>query len=123
MISDPWFNPAYSTVCYEWAFMPSDTTYLDTPVVPVSAFAEGYNPPDCDYPDGTPMIASVNGTGVGPWVSAAGGSITITAVGDKIGLNHAYSGPAANTVPYNHKFLTPPYRLRPPPRPVTIGRP
>ncbi len=121
MISDPWFNPAYSTFCYEWPFMPSDTTYLDTPVVPVSAFAEGYNPPDCDYPDGTPMIASVNGTGVGPWVSAAGGSITITAVGDKIVLNHAYSGPAANTVPYNQKFITRHYGFGTARGTVTIG--
>jgi hypothetical protein len=103
MIVDPWFNQAYSTFCYEMPFMPQDTTYLDTPVVPVSAFAEGYNPPDCAYPDATPAIASVTGdaiagaTGRGPWVSAAGHTITITALGDQVVPNHAYSGPAAST--------------------------
>src|SRR5205807_2396196 len=110
MITDPWFNPQYSTFCYENPFMPQDTTYLDTPVVPVSAFAEGYNPPDCAYPDGTPAIKSVTGDasggGAGPWVSAAGHTITITALGDQIVPNHAYSGPAANTAPYNQKFIT-----------------
>ena len=116
MIVDPWFNPQYSTFCYENPFMPEDTTYLDTPVVPVSAFAEGYNPPDCNYPDGTPAIKSVVNTvaegtlaaGSGPWVSAAGDghTLTITAQGDTIVLNNAYSGPAANTAPYNQKFIT-----------------
>src|SRR5205823_3409766 len=100
MITDPWFNPQYSTFCYENPFMPQDTTYLDTPVVPVSAFAEGYNPPDCAYPDGTPAIKSVTGDasggGAGPWVSAAGHTITITALGDQIVPNHAYSAPAGN---------------------------
>jgi len=121
MITDPWFNPAYSTFCYENPFMPSDTTYLDTPVVPVSAFAEGYNPPDCQYPDGTPAIKSVNGSGIGPWVSAAGGTITITALGDQIVPNHAYSGPAATTAPYNQKFITRHYGFGTTRGTVTIG--
>ena len=114
MITDPYYTPAYSTFCYENPFMPGDATYLDTPVVPVSAFAEGYNPPDCAYPDSTPAIKSVLGDvvggGRGPWVSAAGHTITITAAGDAAGNqlvpNDAYSGPAANTAPYNQKFIS-----------------
>src|SRR5205823_10380709 len=106
-------------------FMPQDTTYLDTPVVPVSAFAEGYNPPDCAYPDGTPAIKSVTGDasggGAGPWVSAAGHTITITALGDQIVPNHAYSGPAANTAPYNQKFITRHYGFGTTRGSVTIG--
>ena len=125
MITDPWFNPQYSTFCYENPFMPQDTTYLDTPVVPVSAFAEGYNPPDCAYPDGTPAIKSVTGDasggGAGPWVSAAGHTITITALGDQIVPNHAYSGPAANTAPYNQKFITRHYGFGTTRGSVTIG--
>ena len=125
MITDPWFNPGYSTFCYENPFMPADTTYLDTPVVPTSAFAEGYNPPDCSYPDGTPAIKSVTGDasggGAGPWVSAAGHTITITAVGDQIVQNHAYSGPAANTAPYNQKFITRHYGFGTARGTVTIG--
>ncbi len=110
MITDPYYTPAYSTFCYENPFMPGDATYLDTPVVPVSAFAEGYNPPDCAYPDGTPAIKSVTGDtsggGAGPWVSAAGHSLILTALGDQVVPNNAYSGPAASSAPYNLKFVT-----------------
>jgi hypothetical protein len=126
MIQDPQYNPAYSNFCYENPFMPGDTVYLDTPVVPVSAFAEGYNPPDCAYPDGTPMISSVTGDAIGggpggPWVASAGSSITINALapttlaapanGTSVGAglpvpNNAYSGPGASTAPYNQKFVT-----------------
>jgi hypothetical protein len=136
-ITDPSYNPAYSTFCYENPFMPGDTTYLDTPVVPVSAFAEGYNPPDCNYPDGTPRILSVvsnaNGSG-GPWVAAAGGMIYINALAPATPLggaagsgkgisvpNNAYSGPAAATAPYNQKSVTRHYGFGSAAGTVTIG--
>ncbi len=110
LITDPLYTPAYSTFCYEIAFMPGDTAYLDTPVIPLSAFAEGYNPPDCAYPDGTPMIKSVTGDrvgrGAGPWISMQSHSFTINALGDTIVPNNAYSGPAATLAPYNLKFVT-----------------
>jgi hypothetical protein len=109
-IRDPLFNPAYSQFCYEIPFMPGQTQYMDTPVVPVSAFADGYNPPDCAYPDATPAISSVTGDtsngGAGPWVSQAGHTLTIKALGDQQVPNHAYGGPAATTSPYNQKFVT-----------------
>ncbi len=106
MITDPYYNPNYSDFCYEWSLMPADTAYLDTPVVPTAAFAEGYNSPDCAYPDATPAVKEVDGDGIGPWVSAAGHTITITALGDQLVPNHAYSGPAANAPPYNQKTIT-----------------
>ena len=106
MITDPNFNALFSDFCYENPFMPGDATYLDTPVVPVSAFAEGYNPPDCTYPDTTPAILRVDGDGPGPWVSQVGHQITITALGNQSVLNNAYSGPAATTFPYNQRFIT-----------------
>ncbi len=75
---DPLFNPEYSQFCYEIPFMPGQTQYMDTPVVPVSAFAgAGYNNPDCAYPDATPGIKEVDGISsagtslVGPWVPGA----------------------------------------------------
>jgi len=109
-IRDPLFNPAYSQFCYEIPFMPGQTQYMDTPVVPVSAFADGYNPPDCAYPDATPAISmvtgDVSGAGAGPWVSAAGHTVTIKASGDQTVPNHAYTGPAATKAPYNQKFIT-----------------
>ncbi|PYU44661.1 MAG: hypothetical protein DMG54_08485, partial [Acidobacteria bacterium] len=52
---DPLYNSQYSQFCYEIPFMPGQTQYMDTPVVPTSAFAgAGYNNPDCNYPDLTP---------------------------------------------------------------------
>ena len=103
---DPLFNPQYSNFCYEIPFMPGQTQYMDTPVTPTSAFAgAGYNNPDCSYPVATPAIREVDGDGVGPWVSAAGHAITITALGDQYVPNNAYSGPSATTAPYNQKTI------------------
>ncbi|CAB3732704.1 hypothetical protein LMG24238_05873 [Paraburkholderia sediminicola] len=109
-VRDPLFNPAYSQFCYEIPFMPGQTQYMDTPVVPVSAFADGYNQPDCAYPDATPAISSVTGDpisgGSGPWVSAPLHTLTINAQGNAQVPNHAYTGPAATNAPFNQKFLT-----------------
>jgi hypothetical protein len=105
---DPLFNPQYSQFCYEIPFMPGQTQYMDTPVVPTSAFAgAGYNNPDCAYPAFTPAIAEVDGgTGIGPWVPATGTrTLTIRALGDQLVPNNAYSGPAATTAPYNQKTV------------------
>ncbi len=107
MITDPLFNPQYSQFCYEIPFMPGQTQYMDTPVVPTSAFAgAGYNNPDCAYPDATPAVSEVDGDGVGPWVSAAGHTLTITALGDQLVPNNAYSGPSATAAPYSAKKVT-----------------
>jgi len=104
---DALFQANYSQFCYELPFMPSQTGYFDTPVVPTSAFSEGFNHPDCSYPDATPAIASVVGnSGVpGPWVSAAGARLTITALGDAMANqqvdNNGYTGPAIPTAPFD----------------------
>lgn len=117
-IKDPLYNPAYSQFCYEIPFMPGQTQYMDTPVVPVQAFADGYNQVDCAYPDGTPGIASVTGDsipgnssagsngGAGPWVSAPLKTLTITSVGTQQVPNNAYTGPSATKAPFNQKFIT-----------------
>jgi len=114
MITDPAYNPAYSNFCYETPFMPGFTAYMDTPVIPTQAFADGYNLPDSEYPGATPAIKSVTGDAIpnatlrGPWVSAAGTGhvLTITALGDKVVQNPAFSGPNATAAPYNQKTLT-----------------
>jgi hypothetical protein len=108
MITDPAFSPGYSQFCYELPFMPGTTQYLDTPVVPTSAFAgAGYNNVDCSYPDSTPAIKEVDGDQIGPWVSGSGSShtLTITALGDQMVPNNAYSGPSATAAPYNQKTI------------------
>ena len=84
MITDPAYNPGYSNFCYEIPFMPGETAYLDTPVIPTQAFAAGYNLPDCEYPDTTPAIKQVSGDaltgGSGPWVGTGPGSIASLAL-------------------------------------------
>ena len=106
-VTDPAFADGYSQFCYELPFMPETTQYLDTPVVPTSAFAgAGYNNPDCAYPTLTPAIREVDSQdGVGPWVSTTGHSITIYAQGDTAVPNNAYNGPSATTAPYNQKTV------------------
>ena len=73
-VTDPAYNPAYSNFCYETPFMPGFTAYMDTPVIPTQAFADGYNLPDTEYPDGTPAIKNVSGSSdvAGPWLAWAG---------------------------------------------------
>lgn len=70
-ITDPNFNPQYSQFCYTFQYMPGVTTYLDTPVVPIAAFA-GPNQQqlDCRDPGATPVIWSVIGSMSGPYVDA-----------------------------------------------------
>ena len=65
-IIDPYFQRQYSQFCYTFQYMPGKTTYLDTPVIPVAAFAgPGQFPLDCEFEDGTPMIYSVTGRAAG----------------------------------------------------------
>ncbi|HKU27554.1 MAG TPA: hypothetical protein VJQ54_18930, partial [Candidatus Sulfotelmatobacter sp.] len=129
---DPLYNPQYSDFCYEIPFMPGQTQYMDTPVVPTSAFAgAGYNNPDCSYPDLTPAIASVLNTNAeqglpalsGPWVSAAGGthSLTINSLGKQDVPSYAYAGPSATTSPFNQKKVTRNYGFGGTKGTVTIG--
>jgi hypothetical protein len=122
MITDPLYNPAYSQFCYELPYMPGLTSYLDTPVVPTQAFVgAGYNNGDCAYPDSTPAIAEVDGDGIGPWVSAAGHTLTIHALGNTQVDNYGYAGPSANVAPYNLKKIQRHYGFGTGTGSVTIG--
>ena len=93
---DPRFNRQYSQYCYTFQYMPGATTYLDTPVLPVAAFAgPDQYPLDCEFVDGTPKIytASVTATGGGPYVTAAGQEIQIVSEGPEAWVpNPAYDG-------------------------------
>jgi hypothetical protein len=103
---DPAHNPAYGDFCYTLMYMPGTTTYLDTPLLPLAAFAAGFSPVDCDQPDNAPVIASVDGTGVGPLV-AEGGTLTIHSQGTVAVPNPAYLGPLEaepSTIDRNYGF-------------------
>jgi hypothetical protein len=118
---DALFQPGYSQFCYELPFMPGQTGYFDTPVVPVQAFSEGYNHPDCAYPDATPAIASVTGDVAGPWVAAAGKTITVTALGDQSVDWYGYTGPSLTKAPWNQQKVPRHYGFGTTAGTVTIG--
>jgi large repetitive protein len=121
MVIDPYFQRQYSQFCYTHQFLPGKTTYLDTPVTPVAAFA-GPNqfPVDCEFPDLTPVIYSVEGrTGNtaaggtswnGPYVptptNAAPQKLVIVSAGKVDVTNPAYDGTASTnkTVPRDFGF-------------------
>jgi len=82
---DPNYDPSYSQFCYTFQYMPGNTTYLDTPVVSVAAFANVFEfPLDCEQPTLTPVISTVNRAGVsgggGPF-ALAGQQIEIHSMG------------------------------------------
>ncbi len=108
MVTDPMYNPNYSNFCYTWPFMPGTESYMDTPVLPVAAYAAGYNPPDCAYPDATPAISEVNGDGAfGPYLKSNGPlTLTIKALGDTQVSNNAYGGPGSTAAPANVVNIT-----------------
>jgi len=107
-VDDPLHNPQYSQFCYTFQYMPGSTTYLDTPVVPVAAFAgPDQNPLDCEYVDTTPRIHSVsapnNGSGGGPYLTTnnqgniTDGDIVIQSMGMVTVPNPAYGGVGSGT--------------------------
>ncbi len=110
MIIDPNFNRQYSQFCYTFQYLPGKTTYLDTPVVPVAAFAgPGQFPLDCEFDAGTPVIYSVEGKTAGgisfngPYVpvppanTASQPRLTIVSAGMVEEPNPAYDGTPATT--------------------------
>lgn len=96
-IIDPFFNRAYTQFCYTLQYLPGKTTYLDTPVLPIAAFAAvDKNPLDCECADGTPAIYSATNGDNGPWVPGAGTQLTIVSVGRMDVLNPAYDPAITN---------------------------
>jgi hypothetical protein len=90
---DPHFNKSYTQFCYTFQYLPGKTTYLDTPVLPIAAFAGPQQfPLDCEAPSATPEIRTVSNTaGTGPWVAGAGQRIVITSLGQTEVLNPQYN--------------------------------
>ncbi len=99
-MTDPSYNPAYSNFCYEQPFMPGETTYMDTPVIPTQSFADGYNLPDTEYPDGTPAILKVVNSDAsvpqGPWVRPATTAARASATFTVSGVNRCQTSTCAN---------------------------
>jgi hypothetical protein len=103
LINDPYHNPQFSQWCYTLQFMPGATTYLDTPVVPIAAFAGGGNfPADCEVDNDTPKIYSVSG--LADVAQNGAGTLTIFSMGTAQVPNPAYDGSNAKTVPRDYSF-------------------
>ena len=90
---DPHFNKSYTQFCYNFQYLPGKTTYLDTPVLPIAAFAGPQQfALDCEQQAGTPAIRSVsNNANQGPWVAAGGQQLRIVSMGTTSVLNPAYN--------------------------------
>lgn len=94
---DPHYNKSYSQFCYTFQYLPGKTTYLDTPVLPLAAFAGPQQfTLDCEQTDATPGIKMVDngagdGTGTGPYAAASGETMTITSMGLTEVTNPAYN--------------------------------
>ena len=81
-IRDPFYNPAYSVFRLTFDLQPGKTTYLDTPVLPIGAFAVNMGLLDCEFPSGTPVVSQVDGPGGGPHVDRAGQIIRLVSLQD-----------------------------------------
>jgi hypothetical protein len=105
---DPYFSRRYTQQCYTLQYLPGKTTYLDTPMLPVSAFAAVEKTPlDCECADRTPAIYSATNGSNGPWVPSAGATLTIVSNGLVDVPNPAFDPTAvqADGQPVNPKAL------------------
>ncbi len=88
-----------------------------TPLIPASASARTSGPVvavnvtngGSNYTTGTPVVSFTGGGGSGAAATAVvskSGTLTITALGQKVVQNPNFSGPNATTAPYNQKTIT-----------------
>ena len=105
MVTDPAYRRDYAQFCYTWQYMPGVTTYLDTPILPLAAFTSpGPFPLDCEYPDGTPVIWSTQGSVTGPYVAQAGDTLTLVSAGTVDVRNPDFDGTNSLTIPRDFGF-------------------
>ena len=120
---DPYFNRKYTQFCYTLQYLPGKTTYLDTPVLPISAFASvEKNPLDCECQNQTPAIYSVNnnegGNNYGPWIDVTkGGKLTIVSTGKAVEVPNPAFDPAN---PASPRKITRDYGFGPQSSPGTV---
>jgi hypothetical protein len=115
LITDPFYNPAYGQIVAKtnWPFLAGQTTFVDNPVLPTSAFVGNRVPLNCDFSDHSPEIFRVDGPKGGPIVFESGPGaeqITILSVGQLTVNNPDYnpnlptSGTNPLTIVRDHGF-------------------
>jgi hypothetical protein len=105
--TDARYNPLYTSFQYTLQYMPGVTTYLDTPVLPIAAFAApNTRPVDAEFPDGTPVIRQVDTTsGLGPYAASGTNTITIRSAGTDVAVpNPNYDGTNNLTITRDYGF-------------------
>ncbi|MBI5075236.1 MAG: putative Ig domain-containing protein [Nitrospirae bacterium] len=92
---DPYYDPTYVIAPWTLNYMPGKTTYVDTPIVPIRAFAAmgaGFSTAPAD---GTPVIRSLDGpgTGIAPLICTNTDplptTVTITSLGPTVVIDPA----------------------------------
>ncbi|MDH4109078.1 MAG: hypothetical protein OEW35_12215 [Gammaproteobacteria bacterium] len=103
LIIDPYFDQRFSQFCYTFQYMPGVITYLDTPVLPIAAFAGPGNAPlDCERPAATPVIASVTRSTLdGPYVN---GTVQSTILIDSMGMQEV-PNPEWNGISFGDRVI------------------
>lgn len=93
---DPYYNPTFAVTPWTFHYLPGTTTYLDTPTVPIRAFAAGGTGFSTAPAAGTPVIRTVDGdpgAGVAPLictdVTPLPASITLTSLGPTVVIDPA----------------------------------
>ncbi len=122
MVIDPYFNRRYTQQCYTLQYLPGKTTYLDTPMLPVSAFPSVEKTPlDCECENKTPAIYSATNGNNGPWVPSTGDrTLTIVSSGLVDVPNPAFD-PAATSGPKTQRTIQRDYGFGATQGVVTVG--
>ncbi len=122
-VIDPFFNRAYTQFCYTFQYLTGKTTYLDTPVLPIAAFAAvNKDPLDCECADGTPAVYSATHGDNGPWVPGPGSALTIVSVGRMDVMNPAYDPAITDPAdPRSRKLIARDYGFGTTPGSVTLN--
>ncbi len=87
---DPYYDPTYAVSPWTLNYHPGKTTYVDTPIVPIRAFAAAGTGFSTAPASGTPAIRAVDGPGTGTAplictnVNALPQAITLTALGPTV---------------------------------------
>ena len=92
---DPYYDPTYAVSPWTLNYSPGMTTYVDTPIVPIRAFAASGTGFSTAPASGTPVIRALQGPGADPRpvictnLNALPSTITVTSLGPTVVIDPA----------------------------------